>query len=133
MNSTIVQLSDQITNLLCKQETSDIRLQQLQKGEQHFAVEQSWQPSPNNTAALRADDTEMKGSSADYVFNSQVLFVHDSNGHRVKGEILQFNTVVQKVLAYTILEAIGIFKRATFHSIPKKIILHLMTTNIVTR
>ena len=97
MNSTIVQLSDQITDLFSKQETSDIRLQQLQKSEQDVAVEQSWQRSSNNTAAARADDTERKGSSTDYVFNSQVLlFVHDSNGHRVKGEILQFNTTVQK-------------------------------------
>lgn len=68
--------------------------------------------------------------TVDYVFNSEVIFVHDSNGEKVRADILHHRTSVQKVLAYTVPEAIEIFSRATFASVPRKIMLHIITNDV---
>ena len=49
---------------------------------------------------------------------------------KVNAKILEHNTAVQKVLAFTVLEAIDIMHKATFRMIPEKIILHLITNDV---
>ena len=68
----------------------------------------------------------------DYVIDAEVVVFHDSNGYKLKADILNHKTSVQKVLAYTVPEAIAIMSRATFASIPRKILLHLGTNDVET-
>ena len=61
----------------------------------------------------------------DYLFDSEIIFVHDSNAH-----ILKHNALAEKALAYTVPDAIEITWKATFASQPGLIYLHLITNDL---
>jgi len=74
--------------------------------------------------------TKGRFNPEDYVFDAEIIFVHDSNGSKVKADILKHNASAQKALAYTIPDAIEIMSKATFSSQPRFIYLHLITNDL---
>lgn len=93
-------------------------------------AEQALLVEPTPTSEERTSPRHSQHKPEDYVFDCEILYVHDSNGVAVRADILQHNAITQKVLAYTIPEAIAIIERATFASIPRKIVLDLGTNDV---
>ena len=81
-------------------------------------------------AARQHPRTQRQNQQLDCVIDCDVLFIHDSNLYKLNEKIMQRNTQCQKILAYTVPQAIEIIQRATFKSIPRKILIHVGSNDV---